>query len=88
MGDDWSQPEMVRAITRLSEVLENFEKSVEETFKGLDRRYVTREVFDVEVKRLNDALDSRRAWTRDLVAPLVSGLVVGLVVLWVTTHLH
>lgn len=85
---DWSTPEMVRAINRLSLALERFEQGVEDTFSGLDEKYVPREVYNAEVRRIDGRLDamerereSSRSWVRELVAPIVSGVLVGVVLL-------
>ena len=87
-ADDWSTPEVVRAVNRLSSALEQFEQAVQETFSGLDQKYVPREVHVAEVRRIEARLDlvdrereSSRSWIRELVAPLVSGVLVGVVLL-------
>lgn len=85
---DWSTPEMVRAINRLSVALEKFEEGVETTFSGLDEKYVPREVHSAEVRRLEGRIDAlvsereqSRSWIRELVAPTVSALLVGVALL-------
>jgi hypothetical protein len=87
-AEEWSTPEVVRAINRLSTALERFEEGVEETFSGLDQKYVPREVHAAEIRLLEGRLDqierereSSRSWVRELVAPTVSALLVGVALL-------
>lgn len=84
---DWTQPELVRAITSLTRAMERFEDSVTDTFRDLDKKYVPREVYDRDMAAMRDRHANSQTWLRDLVAPLVTGLLVGLA-LWTFVGHH
>lgn len=75
IAEEWSQGEVVRALTRLSEALEKFEGSVEQTFSALDQTYVRKDVYEAAMSTLRDARESSQSWVRDLVSPVVTGVV-------------
>lgn len=69
----WTQGEIIRAVERLTHALQAFERSVEE-------RYVPRETYNLELRAIHERLDGMSGWVRNLVAPLISGLIVGIVI--------
>lgn len=85
--EEWSTGELVRAITSLTRAMERFEDSVETTFKDLDRKYVPRELYERDMAVMRDRHANSSTWVRELVAPLVTGLLVG-VALYVALGIH
>lgn len=59
--EEWSQPELVRAIGNLTRAMERFEESVTDTFKDLDRKYVPRELYERDVAARDRELAALRS---------------------------
>lgn len=84
MSEEWTQGEVVRALTRLSEALEKFEDSVDKAFSDLDQRYVHRAVFDARLGQVEARQGEARSWVQQILAPVVPGFV-GAFLMWVAT---
>lgn len=84
--EQWSQPELVRAIKSLTRAMEKFEASVEETLKDFDRKYVPREIYERDMAALRLRHERSDTWLRELLVPVFTALVSAVVTWSVVGH--
>lgn len=85
-GDDWTTPEVVRAVKKLVESVDRLEAASVQLRTTFEEKYVTKEMLAARLAPISEHRSQTREWVRDIVAPLLVGVVVAVIMFTLNLH--